>query len=228
LRFSCANLCFDGASNVDSSAANLYIQFIKNYTYTVFLSVMNVLDEPRYRQIANALQNNIKRGRWLGGEKLPSVRQLALAHGVSLPTSERALRELEASGMVVARPRSGFYVSQRTLEQPNAARFHPKAEPVTLAARVHEMFEASRTPGVIALGTASPSSEWLPTEMLTRSLNQSLRRLGDDAYRYSRQAAMIYVGKSRVARNGTGRSLRQSSWWLPLVRHKRLNSRYAL
>lgn len=51
------------------------------------------------------------------GERLPTVRQLAIGLGVSPRTVERAYQELERRGVVVTRPGAGSFVS---LTQPSA------------------------------------------------------------------------------------------------------------
>ncbi len=50
------------------------------------------------------------------GQRLPTVRHLAIGLGVSPRTVERAYRELEERGVVVTRPGSGSFVS---LSQPS-------------------------------------------------------------------------------------------------------------
>lgn len=71
-------------------------------------------DEPLYRRLARRLWDGIDQAAMGEGERLPSVRTLAAQHGVSLTTALQALRWLETSGHIEARPRSGYFVAKRT------------------------------------------------------------------------------------------------------------------
>jgi DNA-binding transcriptional MocR family regulator len=138
-----------------------------------------------YQTIAVQLQNAIRKGVWAPGEKLPSVRKLSLAHGVSPPTAERALRELEARGSAVARPRSGFYVAVDGIELPQPRRAAQTPVLVTLAAQVHDMFQLARSAQLLPLGAGTPYADWLPRVALARATAQSHRKLGNEAALYS-------------------------------------------
>ena len=65
---------------------------------------------PRYQQLEQHLSQEINQGRLIPGERLPSIRQLCAAHGLSKATVLHALHRLETSGRIEARPRSGYYV----------------------------------------------------------------------------------------------------------------------
>ena len=66
-----------------------------------------------YLRLAQRLQTEVRQGRYRPGERLPSVRALATAHGVSVDTAVRCYRHLEALGWVQARHKSGVYVADR-------------------------------------------------------------------------------------------------------------------
>jgi len=68
--------------------------------------------EARYSEILDALRAQLADGRYPPGARLPSEHQLATRFGVSRPTAGRALRELEAAGLVERRPGSGTYARQ--------------------------------------------------------------------------------------------------------------------
>ncbi|MEZ5662696.1 MAG: PLP-dependent aminotransferase family protein [Burkholderiaceae bacterium] len=67
-------------------------------------------DVPLYRQIAQALAQLIHGGSLKAGQRLPSVRETSLAHGVSISTAMLAYRQLEEQGLVQARPKAGYFV----------------------------------------------------------------------------------------------------------------------
>lgn len=60
---------------------------------------------PIYLQIMQVIKSSIAAGKYLPGEKLQSVREMAMEAGVNPNTMQRALAELE---------REGFLRSQRT------------------------------------------------------------------------------------------------------------------
>ncbi len=66
---------------------------------------------PQYQRLGQQLRDAIEQAALPEGSRLPSVRLLAAQHRVSLTTALQALRWLEASGAIHARPRSGYYVS---------------------------------------------------------------------------------------------------------------------
>ena len=68
---------------------------------------------PLYKTIADALIRDIRTGVYQPGDRLPGHTRLARDQGVSLITSNRALKELERLGFVSRRPREGTFVSPR-------------------------------------------------------------------------------------------------------------------
>jgi DNA-binding transcriptional regulator YhcF (GntR family) len=67
---------------------------------------------PPYEQVRTGLLDLVHRHRLPVGTKLPTVRGLAAALGVSANTVARAYKELEQAGVVTARPRLGTVVAQ--------------------------------------------------------------------------------------------------------------------
>lgn len=66
--------------------------------------------EPKHRRISQELRQAIVTGRYSVGARLPSEAQLVRQHGVSRPTVIRALKDLEAAGLVERRMGSGSFV----------------------------------------------------------------------------------------------------------------------
>src|SRR5207302_10799587 len=60
-----------------------------------------------HRQVYSSLSLDMHSGRWKLGERLPSEAQLVLRFGVSRITIGRAVRDLQAAGLVDRRARSG-------------------------------------------------------------------------------------------------------------------------
>lgn len=70
--------------------------------------------EPRYRAISRAIRHDIETRSFAPGERLPADAQLAVRFDTSRLTVIRALRELEAEGLVQRRAGSGTFVKSLT------------------------------------------------------------------------------------------------------------------
>lgn len=66
---------------------------------------------PIYLQIIQVLKGDLARGKYLPGEKLPAVRELALEAGVNPNTMQKALAELERDGLVKSQRTAGRFVT---------------------------------------------------------------------------------------------------------------------
>ena len=75
---------------------------------------------PLYQKLAQEFAALIRDGHLKPGERLPSVRRLAMQRQISVSTALQALRSLENSELVEARPQSGYFVRRRAraLEEP--------------------------------------------------------------------------------------------------------------
>ncbi len=67
---------------------------------------------PIYIQIMNDVKLKIVAGLWEPGQRLPSVRDLAVEFSVNPNTMQRALAELERDGLLYTERTSGRFVSQ--------------------------------------------------------------------------------------------------------------------
>ena len=69
-------------------------------------------DQPIYTQLIQRLTEAIVSGVYAPGEKLPSVRELALEAGVNPNTVQRSLTELEREGLVFSQRTAGRFVTE--------------------------------------------------------------------------------------------------------------------
>jgi len=119
------------------------------------------------------------------GDRMISARKLAEREQVSLPTALEALRCLEAEGLIVARPRSGYFVQQITPRQAaTPAHALPGPVPVTMSAVARSLFSSAEA-RLVPLGAALPDPTWLPGEILQRALHVAGRRLEAQGQSYS-------------------------------------------
>ena len=66
---------------------------------------------PLYEQVADALREEIRTGRYQPGDKLPSERELSEAFEVSKVTARQAIVQLRAEGLVTSRVGYGVFVA---------------------------------------------------------------------------------------------------------------------
>lgn len=132
----------------------------------------------RYLQLAAQFQNLIADGTLEPGMRLPSVRQASRSYRVSPSTVFHAYYALERLGLIIARPRSGYFVASRpVLEKPlmiASRRSIDEADGDSLIIRFMKAQRRCRHPG---LGSSEPSPQLFPFARLSRSLTAATRRM---------------------------------------------------
>ena len=83
---------------------------------------------PIYAQLMDTLKRRIITGRYLPGEKLPSVRELAAEAGINPNTVQRAFSELEREGLIYTQRATGKYVTDNADEIRSARQALAKAQ----------------------------------------------------------------------------------------------------
>lgn len=145
-----------------------------------------------YLQLAQQVRRDIAQRRYAPGERLPSVRSLAAAQGVSVATVVRCYRHLEALGAVQARHKSGMYVAEPSASPARAdgaatpacagadrAAPAPPVEFDRLVSLEHRMTQlyalTTQQPLQWGLHLANAAPAWYPTEALARIAQRLLR-----------------------------------------------------
>lgn len=77
---------------------------------------------PFYRQIIDQVKTAIATGLLESGDRLPTVRQLAVDLSINPNTVSRAYTELELTGLVETQMGSGTFVGQKPVEQDEVER----------------------------------------------------------------------------------------------------------
>ncbi len=67
---------------------------------------------PMYLQIMEQIKWLVANGDWIPGEKVPSIRELAVSTRVSVITVKRAYQELEREGVLITQQGKGSFVAQ--------------------------------------------------------------------------------------------------------------------
>lgn len=140
-----------------------------------------------YEKIARSIAELIQQGTYRTGERIPSVRQMSKQQDVSISTVLQAYLVLEDSGLIEARPQSGYYVrtpDYNRLPEPETS--SPGTDPshVSLHELMMMVLRDTLNPKLIQLGAAMPNLELLPTDRLNRILSRLARQSGEEAHQY--------------------------------------------
>jgi DNA-binding transcriptional MocR family regulator len=133
-----------------------------------------------YHQLADDVAQQIAAGTLRPGDRLPSVRRLCATRHVSASTVLHAYHLLEDRGLIVTRPRSGYFVSDRPPGPPAAPQVAEPAERPTHVAVTDLLFdylEALRDRSHVQLGTAFPSPLLYPLSKLGQTVAATARKM---------------------------------------------------
>jgi len=127
--------------------------------------------------LASRLMDEIERGLWAAGQRLPSVREMSRRCAVSVTTVLAAYRALEDRQAIESRPQKGFYVCASAAggaAPPRVAATIVDAE-VSHAA-LNRIDDAAH---VVSFGTALCEKDLFPVGALSRSIASAARRHGE-------------------------------------------------
>ena len=125
----------------------------------------------RYVTLADEIQDNILKGIFTPGEKLPSLRKLHNQLGLSVSTVHQAYIELEKRGRVEAREKSGFYVkalNKNPLPNPVPEKDVTKPCRVVVNDLAETILSDLQRNDILQLGAAIASNELMPLKQLSR------------------------------------------------------------
>lgn len=135
----------------------------------------------RYELLAADLEESIRSGVLRPGDRLPSVRHTGTSRGLSASTVFQAYYLLEARGLIRAKERSGYYVSDGPLRLPLEAERTSQPLDASIAVdvseRVFEILESSMTRDVVPFGSAFPSPLLFPLARLGQSMAAAAQSL---------------------------------------------------
>ena len=96
-----------------------------------------------YQQIVDRIWSDVIEGKLESGQRLPTVRQLAVNLGVHLDTVSRAYKQLERLGVVEGRPGAGTFVGLKASRQTELERQKRLDEICRIAVQEAELAGAS-------------------------------------------------------------------------------------
>jgi GntR family transcriptional regulator/MocR family aminotransferase len=146
------------------------------------------LDEragPLLTRIAQAITDDVRRGRLRPGDRLPGTRTLAQTLGVDRDTTISAYRQLEAEGWIEVRPARGAYVTFALPDPParrTGPRPHRRGVPERAGFRLEDATFAARDVApprdTLILSSGTPDLREFPAAAYARALRRVLRRRG--------------------------------------------------
>lgn len=126
-----------------------------------------------YRHLVDDIEQKIMNGVYQPGEKLPSIRKLHKQSNLSISTIYHAYVELETMGLVLARPKSGYFVNPVALQKLKIPKFQKISYPpkkVKLSSMINSVISAISNPHLIPLGSTVTDSALLPFKHFSRIL----------------------------------------------------------
>ncbi|WP_268224670.1 aminotransferase-like domain-containing protein [Sinomicrobium oceani] len=151
-------------------------------TDTVFLILKDtdfVMKTTLYQKIAVALSDQIKGGTIKTGEKMPSLRDLKREYGVSMNTVIQAYLELESQGLIISRPKSGYFVNYKSnqLSVPSTSNPEGIGEPECMESLMAKVYTSLNDTKIVRFSLGVPENELLPIAKLNKELVNAMRNL---------------------------------------------------
>lgn len=134
----------------------------------------------KYEIIAEEIASAIQQGLLKRGDKLPSIRQIQGSKQVNASTVFQAYYLLEARGLLVTRPRSGYYVAgplHQSRLLPYSANDNSQPTTLNVSDLVFDLLERIKDPRQIPFGSAFPSPALFPLRRLADHMVSTVRRM---------------------------------------------------
>ncbi len=131
-----------------------------------------------YARIADQIEKMILEGVYQLGDKLPSVRSMSAERGISPSSVFQAYYQLEAKGLIEARPRSGYYIRyspRQSAALPRMARPSETGQFVSVEDMISEVYSDLADHHLVRFSLAAPALELLPAARLNKAMIQALR-----------------------------------------------------
>ncbi|TKC62388.1 PLP-dependent aminotransferase family protein [Pedobacter hiemivivus] len=142
----------------------------------------------RYEEIVDKIQSIIKNLNLKPGDRVPSLRQVCKELEVSLATALQAYRTLEAKGLVISRPKSGYFVNATTknnlIQKPHNDKYIPLPINVTLNTMIANMLVNMKQFGLVNFFIFAPVNELLPISRISKAVRDALKDTNSDSFQY--------------------------------------------
>jgi DNA-binding transcriptional MocR family regulator len=150
----------------------------------------------KYEEVVHKIEEIIDRLNLVAGDRIPSVRSVCQELSVSLTTVFQAYSILEARGIIIAKPKSGYYLSApliKTLIKQDESKFIVLPTHVEVNTMATTMMKNAKEHGVINFSILSVANEFLPITKINKAVQASLKE--NDNFQYP-----LVVGHPRLIR----------------------------
>ncbi|WP_345817405.1 PLP-dependent aminotransferase family protein (plasmid) [Paraburkholderia sp. PREW-6R] len=155
----------------------------------------------RYLQLAAEFESLILDGTLEPGVRLPSVRQASCSYRVSPSTVFHAYYTLERRALIVARPRSGYFVASRpSLTSTLAIIPDRRTDETNSDSLTIRFMKAQRSCALPGLGALEPSPRLFPLDRISRFLTAATRRMVSSQNTLSAETAEAALRRQIVLR----------------------------
>lgn len=131
-----------------------------------------------YKTLAEKIAEQIKKGVYRSGERLPSIRRFAEKNKISVSTAVNVYSYLEDRRLITAKPKSGYIVNPNTtLDVPESSDSSFKPTRVKLSDLTFDIVEQSTASNIdINLGAALPNLEFPAIYELHKIIAKTARK----------------------------------------------------
>lgn len=140
----------------------------------------------RYEQVAEKVEENINILQLKPGDKVSSVRQVSRDLKVSLNTVFQAYSLLEAKGLIISRPRSGYIINSlgSSLKVPETKSRPMLPMKVEITAMAVAMMKNAKENGILNFSILAPVNEFIPITSLNKAVKILLSETANDNFQY--------------------------------------------
>lgn len=143
----------------------------------------------QYQRLAQQVALKIQSGELEEGQRLCSLRQFADQHQVSLNTAKSCYELLEAQGLVLVRPKTGYFVQtlmqQAHVPLPKHPDFISKPREVSNLELQLQIHASARDSALVHLGSIQLSPNLVPVDDIRRSLQRALKHSKPEDFLYN-------------------------------------------
>jgi DNA-binding transcriptional MocR family regulator len=181
---------FISCTKLDDSCMLKQMQFLTKNPDQLVTFVLTMKNEHalfRYEEVAAKVTGIIKNLNLGAGERVPSVRQVSKELQVSLATVFQAYHLLEARGLIISRPRSGYFVnvSVKNNQAPKSpGKYIPLPSQVTLNTVIANMLKNMREFGAVNFAIVAPVNELLPIFRMSKALRDTVKDPTSGSFQY--------------------------------------------
>lgn len=141
----------------------------------------------RYEEVASKIEKSISDLGLKAGDRLPSVRRISTELAVSVNTVFQAFAILVAKGLIISKPKSGYYINAfivNTLSKPDHKNYLSLPSIVEVSAMATAMMKNAKEHGMINFSILAPINEFLPITKLNKAVQASMKEYTGESFQY--------------------------------------------